>query len=385
MTAFLVGLTGGLAAGKSTVAEQLARAGLETFDADRLVAELYGPGEAGTRRVEALFGNTLLRPDGSVNREALADRVFVNSGERQLLEAAIHPLVRETFASSVGEDDGLAVLEATLLVESGMADDFDVVVTVEADRDLRLERAVARGLPIDAARKRLQAQSGERIRILAADRVIRNDAGLENLQGQVDQLVDDLHLLSSRSDPGLDLLQGAVLVTGNVGKLEEARRLCGNQLGSLSLDLPEVQSLDLLEVLRIKGGEALTRFGRPIIVEETGLELESMNAFPGPLIKWMLQAVGPEGIAQAAEAFGAPTAIARCALLYLDGRREIFAEGETPGSLLATPRGDGGFGWDPVFVPDGEQVTYAQLTGEHKDRIGHRGRAWRHLLRKLRR
>jgi len=174
-----------------------------------------------------------------------------------------------------------------------------------------------------------------------------------------------------------------VFVTGNRGKLEEARRIVGPALEGVELELPEIQSLDLRAVLRAKGEEAWRRLARPLVVEETGLELAALNGFPGPLVKWMLEAVGPEGIARVALALGDARATARCGLLFRDGGREAVAEGETHGTLVSPPRGGSGFGWDPVFVPEGEDRTYAELPPEVKDSIGHRGRAWRALLPKL--
>ena len=178
----------------------------------------------------------------------------------------------------------------------------------------------------------------------------------------------------------IDRLDGATLVTGNRNKLAEARRLCGHDLDAAAVDLPEIQSLDLAEVLAAKAAEALRRLGRPVIVEETGLELAAMNGFPGPLIKWMLDAVGAAGVARAALALGDGAARARCMLLYLDGERRIHGEGETRGQLVLPPRGEAGFGWDPVFQPAGGERTYGEMTAAEKDRIGHRGRAWRALL-----
>lgn len=180
-----------------------------------------------------------------------------------------------------------------------------------------------------------------------------------------------------------DLLDGAVLVTGNRNKLDEARRLCGHELASAAVDLPEIQSLDLAEVLEAKAEEAFRRLGRPVIVEETGLELAAMNGFPGPLIRWMLDALAAEGVARAALALGDAAARAHCMLLWFDGRRRLRGEGETRGTLVLPPRGEGGFGWDPVFQPDGEELTYGEMSGADKDRIGHRGRAWRALLEVL--
>ena len=174
----------------------------------------------------------------------------------------------------------------------------------------------------------------------------------------------------------------AVLVTGNPSKLVEARRLIPG-LGSVALDLPEIQSLDLIEVLRHKGEAAHREIDGPVIVEETGLELPALGGFPGPLVKWMLHAVGPDGIARIVEAEGDPTATARCALLYFDGEREVIAEGTTRGHLVLPGRGDQGFGWDPVFQPRGSDRTYGEMAPEEKDAISHRGRAWHSFAERL--
>lgn len=173
------------------------------------------------------------------------------------------------------------------------------------------------------------------------------------------------------------------LVTGNRDKRAEAERILGAPVDCTPLDLPEVQELDLEAVLRAKAREAWLRLRRPLVVEETGLELAALAGFPGPLVKWMLQAVGAEGIARTAHALGEPRAAARCMLLWTDGTSTVTASGATYGTLVLPPRGGGGFGWDPVFLPDGEARTYGELPPGEKDRIGHRGRAWRALLARL--
>lgn len=174
-----------------------------------------------------------------------------------------------------------------------------------------------------------------------------------------------------------------VLVTGNRGKIAEARLALGTDLEAVEVDLPEIQSLDYLEVVRAKADEAWRRLGRPLVVEEAGLDLAALNGFPGPLVKWMLQAVGAEGMARAAHALGDRRASARCFLLYKDGDREVIAEGRTEGTLVLPPRGSHGFGWDPVFLPDGSDLTFAELTGAEKGAVSHRGKAWRDLAAKL--
>jgi non-canonical purine NTP pyrophosphatase (RdgB/HAM1 family) len=186
------------------------------------------------------------------------------------------------------------------------------------------------------------------------------------------------------TDRAASMLGKATLVTGNPGKLEEARRLCGVEMKASALDLPEVQSLAIDEVLRAKAHEAFERLQTPLVVDETGLELAALNGFPGCLVKWMLEAVGAGGVARTAHSLGDPRATARCALLYFDGRQEVLAEGTTPGSLVMPPRGAGGFGWDSIFQPDSYDLTFAELSGPEKDAISHRGAAWHRLTLLLR-
>lgn len=174
-----------------------------------------------------------------------------------------------------------------------------------------------------------------------------------------------------------------MLVTGNRNKLIEAERLLGFRPPARELDLPEIQELDLHTVLRAKAEAAWQRLQRPLVVDDTAFELAAMNGFPGPLVKWMLKRLGAEGLARSALALGEAGATARCALLYRDRQREVVAEGVTYGRVVAGARGDNGFGWDPIFLPDGHRRTYAEMTDEEKDRIGPRGRAWRRLLAEL--
>jgi dephospho-CoA kinase len=139
-----------------------------------------------------LFGAEFLAADGSVDHPRLAREVFAESGARRRLEEAIHPLVKQQFDELTREDNGVAVLEATLLVEAGFVPDFDLVVTVEADPELRLQRAAARGLEPAAARRRLEAQSEPALRIAAAHQVLWNNGSLDELRGEVDELVTEL-------------------------------------------------------------------------------------------------------------------------------------------------------------------------------------------------
>lgn len=188
-----VGLTGGMASGKSTVAQLLAEEGLRVVDADRLVAELYGPGGEGSALVRGLFGPELLTDDGSVDRPRVAERIFSDPGARRELEEAIHPLVRRRFAAIAEAEDGPTVLEATLLVEAGYGPDFDLVVSVEAPEQLRLARAIERGMSAEEARGRLAAQGDGARRRAGADRILTNDGTPEELKKKVTALAEEIH------------------------------------------------------------------------------------------------------------------------------------------------------------------------------------------------
>lgn len=177
--------------------------------------------------------------------------------------------------------------------------------------------------------------------------------------------------------------QTFILVSGNKGKIAEARLIAGADLPAAELDLPEIQSLDMLEILRGKAAAAWEVLRSPVMVEEAGLELTALNGFPGPLVKWMLEAVGADGIARVGESMGDSHAVARCQLLYKDGDEEILAEGSTEGTLVRPGRGSLGFGWDPVFLPDGGSRTFAELDGLEKLAVSHRGKAWREMMRRL--
>ncbi|REJ75888.1 MAG: dephospho-CoA kinase [Acidobacteria bacterium] len=188
-----VGLTGGIASGKSTVGRLMAEAGCTVTDADRLVAELYRPGGEGAAAVARLFGDEMLRQDGSVASERLARVVFADPLARRRLEAEIHPLVGKRFAELAAAATGpLIVFEATLLVDTGGYRNFDALVTVEADPELRVRRAVARGLDEEEARARLAAQTSCEARTAAADFVILNEGTLDQLRERVLEVVAQL-------------------------------------------------------------------------------------------------------------------------------------------------------------------------------------------------
>jgi non-canonical purine NTP pyrophosphatase (RdgB/HAM1 family) len=178
------------------------------------------------------------------------------------------------------------------------------------------------------------------------------------------------------------MLSDYLFVTGRAEKADEARRM-GFALERLDLDLPEPQSLDPSEVAEIKVRAAFNRLRRPVLVEDSGLEILAWGGFPGALVKWLERTAGLEAIARMLDPFPDRRARAVCSVACFDGTNVVVARGITEGSISTAPRGSGGFGWDSIFVPQGSPGTYAEMTAEDKDRVSHRGRAWRELAKKL--
>ena len=182
-----VGLTGGLAAGKSTVAGIMERLGAEVFDCDGYVHRLYRPGAAGARDVAFLFGDDLLGADGAVDRDRLAARVIDDPAARARLEGAVHPLVRDGVERWLGRlgPRSVAVIEAALLVETGSYRRYDLLAVVWCEPAQQLDRALARGVSPERARGLLAAQQPLARKRELADVVIDNSGPPEALEAEV--------------------------------------------------------------------------------------------------------------------------------------------------------------------------------------------------------
>lgn len=192
-----VGLTGGIASGKSTVAKMLAEQGFAVFDADRIVAELYQPGAAGHEAIVAHYGEKILDDRGEIDRRRLSEIALATPESASVLNGLIHPLVIERQQRLIAEvfatdDEAIVVIEATLLLESGGRSRFDVIVVVEAPPTIQLSRAIERGLERQDAERRIARQMQPEERRLHADFVITNDGDLPTLERHVDRLADAL-------------------------------------------------------------------------------------------------------------------------------------------------------------------------------------------------
>lgn len=190
-----VGLTGGVASGKSTVSARLAELGAVVIDADVLARQVVAPGTEGLEEIVAEFGEDLLTPEGELDRARLAALVFHDESSRRALEAIVHPRVRAAGGQleRAAPEDAVVVHDIPLLVETGQQGNFDVVVVVDTPLEEQVRRMVEhRGMDEADARARIAAQATREERLSVADVVIDNTGSLEDLVRRVDEVHDAL-------------------------------------------------------------------------------------------------------------------------------------------------------------------------------------------------
>ena len=187
---FLIGLTGGIASGKSTVAKLLAAHGAETIDADQVAREVVEVGSTGLSSVVKEFGTGILSDTGELNREKLGAIIFADPNRRLILESILHPLIKTRTTELIAESKKAVVVYAVpLLVEAKLDYPFQMVITVEAGIENQVERLVkSRGFKVDQANERIAAQASRQQREARADFVIDSSGTHDQLAKQVDTL-----------------------------------------------------------------------------------------------------------------------------------------------------------------------------------------------------
>jgi dephospho-CoA kinase len=202
----VVGLTGGIGSGKSEVARRFAELGAVVIDADAIAREVVAPGTPGLRQVAEEFGPDVLAEDGSLDRDRLAAKVFGDDEQRKRLNAIVHPLigalmVERTAAAGESDPHAVVVNDVPLLVEGGLSDRYDVVVVVDTDPQIQLQRLVeVRGMTEADARARMAVQADREQRLAVADIVVRNDGDLQDLDRSVRTAWADLAARAGRPD-----------------------------------------------------------------------------------------------------------------------------------------------------------------------------------------
>ena len=187
---FLVGLTGGIASGKSTVSSMLAKFDNEIIDADQVAREVVEPGTEGLSRVVEEFGEQVLDSNGSLDRAKLAKLVFSDANKRVALESILHPLIKARTLQMIGSSTkGIVIYVVPLLVEAGVDYPFDFVVTVEAGVKNQVQRLIDwRGMSRQEALDRIKSQASEGQRVSRADVRLDSSLSLADLEQAVSQL-----------------------------------------------------------------------------------------------------------------------------------------------------------------------------------------------------
>ncbi|MGW4901718.1 dephospho-CoA kinase [Streptomyces albidoflavus] len=191
----IVGLTGGIGAGKSEVSRLLVEHGAHLVDADRIAREVVEPGTPGLAAVVEAFGESVLAADGSLDRPKLGEIVFADPERRAVLNGIVHPLVgaRSAELQSQAPQDGVVVHDVPLLTENGLAELYDLVIVVDVEPRTQVERLVrSRGMSEEEARARMAAQAGRGERLAVADIVIDNEVSLDALRGRVAEVWTEL-------------------------------------------------------------------------------------------------------------------------------------------------------------------------------------------------
>ena len=205
-----VGLTGGIAAGKTAVSEMLAARGAHVIYADRVAHELMRPGQSVYARIVERFGRDILSEDGQINRTALAALAFADKRNVEDLNRIVHPSViehQERWMDNIEREvsDAIAVVEAALIFEAGLGDRFDKVITVACSKEQKVERLARRmGVDLETAHKEVErrssAQMSDEEKASRADYVIDNSGPLEDTERQVDKLFSELRLIARSAD-----------------------------------------------------------------------------------------------------------------------------------------------------------------------------------------
>lgn len=175
-----------------------------------------------------------------------------------------------------------------------------------------------------------------------------------------------------------------ILVSTNPNKGIEAERILGVPVLRVSISLPEIQAATVEDITRYKLEVARTKgYGR-LVVEDVSLGFDTLGNFPGPYVRWLLEAAGGKGLGAIAYSLLDRSARAQCCVAYWNGKEPHIFMGEVSGEILVEPRGERHFGWDAWFQPRGSAKTFAEMTEAEKDAVSHRGIAYRKLADHLR-
>ena len=155
-----------------------------------------------------------------------------------------------------------------------------------------------------------------------------------------------------------------VFITGNQNKADYLAKLIGMPVDHQKVDLDEIQSLDIRAITEHKVRQAYELVKKPVLVEDVGLTIKSLGRLPGPFVKWFIEDIGLAGICRLADLSPDRSALANCCYAFYDGTDLKIIYSELEGTISNEPRGDEGFGWNPIFIPEGQTLTMGEMSEE---------------------
>lgn len=158
-------------------------------------------------------------------------------------------------------------------------------------------------------------------------------------------------------------------ITGNQSKADFLAKYLDHPVAHQKVELDEIQSLDLRRITEHKAQQAYEIVGAPVLVEDIGLEFQALGRLPGPFVKWFIEDMGLEGMCRLLDGYNDRAATARICFAYCDGARLKLFEGSIQGTIADSPRGADGFGWNPIFIPDAADKTFAEMSEEETERF----------------
>lgn len=167
---------------------------------------------------------------------------------------------------------------------------------------------------------------------------------------------------------GVYMTKLPIFITGNQSKADYLSRQLGIRLEHQKIDLDEIQSTNLHEIVRHKLLQAYAECGKPVLVEDVSLVFNALGELPGPYIKWFVEKAGDEACCRMLDGFEDRSAIIRCTFGYYDGHRMEFFDSELPGTIADVPKGENGFGFDRFFMNEGLSITRAEMSQEENER-----------------
>lgn len=285
-------------------------------------------------------------------------------------------------AVSRGEDVILNLATGSALVLKSIFNFAKLILILSPTTNDVISRIKNSGMDHEAMQKRLKNDPNSEIAIQFYDFKVVNHHKNEHFTAE--KILEFIQISNKNENSHEQILLSIkrkirmipeVFVTTSDEKTRELSQILGFELEKINVDLIEPQGISVEEVSKVKAEEAFTKAGKPALVEDTGLEIDALGGLPGALIKWFMKSMGTAGILDLLSHKENRKARAITSLSYHDGYTVKTFTGIVDGTISMVERGENGFGWDKIFIPDGYSKTFAEMSPEEKNLISQRAKA----------